>query len=598
MIETGPRRPGIGLRGAGRRLRAAATSWLTLAVAFALVVTFGFVGLTEYQQHVGVVEPVTGRLYASLQLFVLSGSTVGAVPWPLEIARFAAPTVAGWAVIQAAAALFREQTERLRLRFMSEAVVVIGYGGKGQLLVEALRQRGDAVVVVDANSANPALVTARAIGAVVAVGDARDPETLRRARIGAARHVAVLTGNDGVNAQIAAGIRDAVPATRSTTLNAVVHLVDPNLCLLLSTDELEHYGESPVRLDFVNVYNAAAVALTRRHWAALTGAGVPGARPGTVAVVGSSPVSGHLLPVFARSWALGAAAGSPRLQVLLAGIAESASASVAAAHPEVARFLDVSHVPDRATLVAGSPSVVFVCPSDEAEAAATALELRSRLARRGTTITVVLQRRAGLGSLLIRSSRPSDAARPATEPVIDVFGLFDETCQPEQLLSGTTEVLAQALHQAYLDAHAVSGSDQSTPDAALRPWSELPDALRESNRDQAAHVAVKLAAVGRAVVPLLDWDDALQPFPDADVEVMARLEHERWLAERRRSGWTLGPRDPVRRTNPALVPWEELPEDLHVQNRVFVRELPRLLASVGLQAAPRGTLTAVGGTGE
>jgi hypothetical protein len=127
-------------------------------------------------------------------------------------------------------------------------------------------------------------------------------------------------------------------------------------------------------------------------------------------------------------------------------------------------------------------------------------------------------------------------------------------------------------------------------DPALHPWADLAEVLRESNRDQAAHVAVKLAAIGHVVGPLVDWTAAGRSFADADVETMARLEHERWVADRRRAGWRPGARDPQRRTTPYLVPWQELSEDVREKDRLFVRALPRLLASVGLQALRREDL--------
>jgi len=70
-------------------------------------------------------------------------------------------------------------------------------------------------------------------------------------------------------------------------------------------------------------------------------------------------------------------------------------------------------------------------------------------------------------------------------------------------------------------------------------------------------------------------------FTDAELEQMAELEHERWLAERKRLGWSLGSRDDEARTHPSLVPWAELPEAEREKDREAVRAIPGLLASVG-----------------
>ena len=214
-------------------------------------------------------------------------------------------------------------------------------------------------------------------------------------------------------------------------------------------------------------------------------------------------------------------------------------------------------------------------PRRSAEAIATALALHRCASDHPCRIVVILEQRSGLDRVLERAPCLGGAPSMAT------FGLLDEACGPDVLLAGTTELLARALHRTYLDAHPHPGTDE---DPARRPWAELDEAFRESNRDQAAHVGVKLTAIGRTIGPLTDWDAAHQPFTDDEVEVMARSEHDRWVAERRRGGWRPGSRDLERRTTPYLVPWEELSEEIRVYDRLFVRRLPQLLASVGLQA--------------
>ena len=42
-------------------------------------------------------------------------------------------------------------------------------------------------------------------------------------------------------------------------------------------------------------------------------------------------------------------------------------------------------------------------------------------------------------------------------------------------------------------------------------------------------------------------------------EVLARNNHENYCAKRIAEGWTLGPRDDAKKTNPTLVPYDDLP---------------------------------------
>ena len=568
-------------RGTAGRARGGSLAWVGVGVALAVVVVVGFVGFTRYQGETGTLDPIATRLYLTLQLFVLeSGSVSGPLPWELEAARFAAPVVAAYAVLRALAAVMQAQVRRLRLALVRDHVVVAGLGRKGTLLTRALLDRGARVVAVEADAANPELATLREEGCLVVEGDARSPATLRLAGADRASRLIALCGNDGTNVEIVAAVRELADRRGSGSLHCVAHVTNPGLGVLLSVEELERYGDAPVRVDFVNVYATGTQALLGAHppFGGQADAGTG------VAVVGTGRTARHLLLALARAWADHAPEAGRRLGISVVGPDAAALDGLLARHPELGLLADVRAVADLEGLAAGrAPALAYVCPDDDDEAAAAGLELRGLLSGRPTRIVVVLEARSGLGRLL------EGARSPAGGPSLVTFGLLDEACRPEALLAGTTETLARALHGAYLEAVTADGK---LGDPALRTWLELPDDLRESNRDQAAHVAVKLAAVGRTLAPLTDWEAAREPFPEADVEVMSRLEHDRWMAERRKAGWRPGPRDVLARTTPYLVPWEQLAEEVRDKDRLFVRGLPRLLASVGLQAVKREGATA------
>jgi uncharacterized membrane protein len=149
-----------------------------------------------------------------------------------------------------------------------------------------------------------------------------------------------------------------------------------------------------------------------------------------------------------------------------------------------------------------------------------------------------------------------------------------------------TEQLAKAIHGAYLQAAAGRGeAPGSRP--PLRPWDELPDEVKESNRAQARQVGEKLAVIGCLMVPA--FDPALTfEFDDEEVQVLARLEHERWMGERMASGYAHGPARQGR-MHPDLVPWEELPDEARAKDVAAVQRIPAMLASVGFQALRVGT---------
>jgi hypothetical protein len=120
---------------------------------------------------------------------------------------------------------------------------------------------------------------------------------------------------------------------------------------------------------------------------------------------------------------------------------------------------------------------------------------------------------------------------------------------------------------------------KSADDPSMQPWETLREDLRESNRQQADHIIAKLRAVNCGMMPVAGREPVAITFTPAEIEIMAEMEHDRWMAERRIAGWVYGPeRDVERKITPYLVPWSELPEDVKEWDREAVRAIPEVLA--------------------
>jgi len=65
---------------------------------------------------------------------------------------------------------------------------------------------------------------------------------------------------------------------------------------------------------------------------------------------------------------------------------------------------------------------------------------------------------------------------------------------------------------------------------------------------------------------------------------MAELEHARWNVERLLDGWKWGPiKDVTKKISPYILPWSALPEEMKEVDRDVVRDIPHLLAEVGME---------------
>jgi predicted protein tyrosine phosphatase len=172
---------------------------------------------------------------------------------------------------------------------------------------------------------------------------------------------------------------------------------------------------------------------------------------------------------------------------------------------------------------------------------------------------------------LIAATRP--VTRSALTPEHLRWGDQEMGVSGDQL-----ERMARAIHARYLK-HQQGRKPASDP--AMQPWEALPESLKRSNRDQAADIERKLLAIGCAIGPASGGPAVT--LSTEQLERLAILEHERWVADRRAAGWTPGPvRDVARMLTPDLAPWEALAEPIREYDREAVRVIPEVLAEVGL----------------
>ena len=118
---------------------------------------------------------------------------------------------------------------------------------------------------------------------------------------------------------------------------------------------------------------------------------------------------------------------------------------------------------------------------------------------------------------------------------------------------------------------------------AMQDWDSLPVDMRDSNRQTADHLAVKLRMVG-CHEDDGDLTKRLVDLEAGEIEVLARMEHARWCAERFIAGWRYGATDRDRKIHADLVPWGDLGEDSREYNRVSILGIPAALKRVEAEA--------------
>ena len=563
------------------------SQWWFIGGAAVTAFVLGLVGFRAYQHATGGPTGFWDVAYRSLQLFTLESGALtegDSIPPSLQVARFLAPLVMAGAVVRAVVSLFREQAQLLRIRLTKDHVVVGGVGRKGLALVRSLHEQGHQVVAIDQDAESDTAAAARAAGVPVLVGDATDPEVLRKAGLDRAGFLVALCGQSGANAQIAT-VAHELSHRRKRPLTCLAHVIEPELCTLLRARFPTSGSGGMFRLEFFDIYERAARVLLQRHPPFGDSDHDIHVRP-HVLVIGFGRLGRRVVLQAARNWRTGQHASDRRFLVTVVDpLATEKVEAFLEQHPELRSACDIDVTTELGAALGAEITVTFVCIGDEVQALLTGLTVHAALQDPSSPVVVRARTDEGLPTLLSTAEGGFSGLRG--------FAVLDETCDGELLFGGFNESLAQLLHARYVSARESQGwtfgphrDPVRRTQPALAPWPELAPELKESNRDQAAHTWAKLAEVGCELAELTDWDAPRFTFTDDQVELLAASEHRRWMERQRetaRRRWF----SPSRAPHPDLVDWASLPEEEREIDRQFVRALPAVLAQLGYQVTPR-----------
>jgi hypothetical protein len=183
-----------------------------------------------------------------------------------------------------------------------------------------------------------------------------------------------------------------------------------------------------------------------------------------------------------------------------------------------------------------------------------------------------------------RSSLPSESQLDLHVNGLEFLALVQQIILTPEIL----EKLSSAAHEIYCETKTAEGyrygpekSREMKTNPLLIPYADLPEWAKEANRVTVRSVPDKLAAAGYIMIPARSNQPALE-FPGTDLEKLARLEHELWMAAKIAVGFQLGKptvEDPKR--NEYLVEWERLDKETKDIDRDLIKGIPRILARAG-----------------
>lgn len=535
----------------GRRIVLPATILLGAAAAI-----LGYVGYREAQPDLSLGDTA----YKAIGLLVLEYSGPARPPWPLEIARFLGALALGLALLSVLVALARERADRIRIRLFARGHhVVVGLADRGLSLASGLQRGGAQVVVIESDESARAKAGGKGSRLPVIVGDVRDGDSYVDAAAGRANHIFIAPGDDSTNLQ-------ALEACLSTIgePGPTIHVsIDGQLLWReLHRSAITWSGEGGT-IEFISLPDRVAARMVEEAAESLSS---------RIVIWGAGPKATRTA-AHAIRWVL--LNGDPPSLTLAGPRCEELAAELEESEPWIAANVPIELA---AQAAGGDTTTAFVVGLPYADALAGASILADGLAQ--ATIFAEVQTADGLAALS-RSGLPTQRIR-FVDAEAKVLG--------SELFEGAArELIARAKHADYV-AQDVQRGVSAAENPSIRPWEDLPEALRESNRAFAQSVGARLDDIGAELEPLTGPAPVAEDMLSPDlIEELARIEHERWVTDLERDGWRYrkGDKDPAKKLHPLLVSWDELEEQDREKDRDAIRLLPEAFARVGYELRTR-----------
>lgn len=561
------------------------SSRVFLVVLLGMVaIALGMMGFRQTGEFPGA--GFSDYLYMAVQLFVMqSGATTQSIPWSLDVARFLAPLLTIGAILSLIGALVGQGMEAWKRKRLSGHVVICGLGLEGWTLCRDLQARGHKVVAIEIDENNARLEECRLLGIPVVIGDAVSQRILLMAHVERAESIVVVCGDDVANVEIAvciSALRQKLFEHHPALISATCHvqMADSHLKDLLVRNELVKDRHDAMTIRTFSAHDLAARAMFRE--APLTHIALEGMHDRRVVhliVVGYGQMGASVVREAIRC---GQFINPYRLEItvveknmgqirerfceqypntsLVANVLFiEADASTPVCFEEVDRMRPDWRDPTKVI------TSIVVCLDNDANSLQCALEL-ARQTDPAIPIRVRMRDDKGLSVLL--------DARYSSDPLASrlvLFGSVSQTCRWGGFHDQATEEMARKMHEAYRQHRREKEPDKDhSRDESMKDWEELSETLRDSNRQQVSHQAVKLRAF-QCVVAEKDSvaNKPLGRLSDAERENWARLEHQRWNAERILAGWRQGtPKDELRRITPYLDFYNRLPPEIQAYDLI------------------------------
>jgi len=468
--------------------------------------------------------------------------------------------------------VFSEQFNLLKASFKQNHVISVGISKKGRQLFKSLKedyqQKG---IAIEKETEHADINSVKKQGHLVIIGNAEEESTLLEAGIKRASSLIVFLENEQTVIEIIESVQDIYDKSKcQNNLLCFLHISSPRLIDLVKNTGI-HLDNNQIQLRFFNIHKMLARQFFSQFPIDLQRSGKKLSDINKIVFLGYGDFAKAMLVQAMRIFHI-----SVENDLKIAVYSEQADKDrnyFKEQYPKADKIFPIefhnfqgtyNELVAREELLEKGDETLFIIAFDQDQTNLnTALELLDKTQNSKFPIYVLNAEGKGLRKL-IRYSEESDR--------IKFFGQMEDICNLEFITGNKQDKLAQAIHDDYrkLLSGASSESAKYTSD-----WLTLSEDAKDASRAQADHIPYKFLLTHK------DWPasnpDQLN-FSDDEVETLAIIEHNRWMAHRYINGWDYGEvRNDAQKLHPSLIPWEVLSESEKQKDRDTILRIKILL---------------------
>jgi hypothetical protein len=549
-------------------------AWLVLGT-----LVFGFWGYWIYESKSDLLknpDPLT-VIYHSSQLLVGHGVHLDReIPWQLHVGRIFGIIFIFSVGLTAFALFFRQEIllYRLRLKWRKNHIVICGLGNLGLRLAISARRSGKLVVGIENKEEHSSIEQARKSGIIVFEGDATEEFMLKKAHADKAKYIVACCSQDETNIAIASRLgRIMKSSKREKQLVCRLLLHNDHLRKVLMDRFWNEVHNLPANYQ-VNYHDLDYHSVVARKCINDFPLDFKPVSSDTfekvhVIIIGFDKMGQE---IFLQSARLGHYANAiqcnRKLKVtLIDPDITSKYQDFKIRYNKIERICEVrlinSNNCNKVEFRMDELMTFIFCfekengyTADDHKNMEAGMDLFRKNHDKEIQILAFQNTNSGLAALF-----PSEPEAYPSFPKLGSFGMIENIYTWDLIIHETLDRMAQNFHENYLTT--VGKAKNSKKREKSDEWGNQTEDIRESNRQVADHLAIKLRAIGYHYRKWKFGLKRLKEINEADILILAQMEHKRYCAERWLNGWEYAEiTDKPKKLNSTLICWEELkPED-------------------------------------